>query len=71
MLTKPPAISWWESNSASLQQTQSGSKFKLRSCPTTHIERRLPMIEFGLIVYEYGENVTWPWSRTQTYETAY
>jgi hypothetical protein len=25
MLTKPPAISWWESTSASLQQTQSGS----------------------------------------------
>jgi hypothetical protein len=25
MLTKPPAISWWESNSASLHQTQGGS----------------------------------------------
>jgi hypothetical protein len=25
MLTKPPPISWWESNSASLHQTQGAS----------------------------------------------
>ena len=68
MLTKPPAISWWESNSASLHQTQGAS---LITEPGIHLltGHTGKGQQFDWVIVVGAEDGTMPDFRANTRET--